>query len=190
MAKSPAEIDALGKILQILEALDERARNRILNTVDTFFGRRGASDPGELVSGVSTSKVDEGKPYSEVQFSKQTPPSPKAFLLEKQPQTDVERVACLAFYLAHFRDMPHFKTVDISKLNSEAAQLKLSNTAYAVSNAKTAGYITGATKGSAQISAAGERFVLALPDRERAKSDMAAATFGRRGKSRQARRKK
>ena len=32
-------------------------------------------------------------------FSEGHEPSPKQFLLEKAPQTDVERIACLAYYL-------------------------------------------------------------------------------------------
>ena len=47
--------------------------------------------------------------------------SPKDFLFRKEPNTDVERVACLAYYLTHRRGTNHFKTIDISKLNTEAA---------------------------------------------------------------------
>jgi c-di-GMP-binding flagellar brake protein YcgR len=82
----------------------------------------------------------------------------------------VERVACLAYYLAHFRDTPHFQTIDISKLNTEAAQLKFANAANSVSNAVESGLLVPAGKGKKQISAVGERFVDALPDREDAKA--------------------
>jgi hypothetical protein len=102
-------------------------------------------------------------------------PSPKQFLLNKQPRTDVERIACLAFYLTHYRDLPHFKTLDLAKLNTEAAQPKFSNTAYAATNAAKLGYLASATKTQRQISAAGEQFVSALPDREAAKLAMANA---------------
>ena len=98
--------------------------------------------------------------------------APKEFVLQKQPRTDVERVACLAFYLTHYRNMPHFKTIDISKLNTEAAQSKMSNAAVAVDNATKTGYLAPATKGTKQISAPGEVFVQALPDREAAKAAM------------------
>jgi hypothetical protein len=93
-------------------------------------------------------------------------------LLNKQPRTDVERIACLAFYLTYYRDLPHFKTLDLAKLNTEAAQPKFSNTAYAATNALKMGYLAPATKGQRQISAAGEQFVSALPDREAAKLAM------------------
>jgi hypothetical protein len=92
--------------------------------------------------------------------------------MQKQPRTDVERVACLAFYLMHYRNAPHFKTIDISKLNTEAAQSKMSNAHVAVNNATQTGYLVPAVRGAKQISAAGEVFVQALPDREAAKTAM------------------
>ena len=78
-------------------------------------------------------------------------------------------MACLAFYLTHYQDTAHFKTVDISRLNTEAAQMKFSNAAYAVTNATNAGLLVSAGKGYKQISAMGERYVEALPDMEAAK---------------------
>ena len=108
--------------------------------------------------------------------------SPKNFLHEKQPKTGIERVACLAYYLAHYRDTPHFKTVDISKLNTEAAQLKFSNPTYTVVNAANTGLLTPAGKGAKQISAIGERFVDALPDRDDAKAVLASMRPRRRRK--------
>jgi hypothetical protein len=98
--------------------------------------------------------------------------SPKDFLLEKQPRTDVERIACLAYYLTHYRGMPHFKTVDVSLLNMEAAQPKFTNAAYSANNAVKMGYLVASTKGRRQLSAVGERFVRALPDREAARATL------------------
>jgi hypothetical protein len=96
--------------------------------------------------------------------------SAKEFLLEKQPKTDVERIACLAYYLTHYRGSPHFKTTDLSMLNTEAAQPKFANTTYSSNNAVKMGYLVPSTKGQRQLSAIGERFVRALPDREAAKA--------------------
>jgi hypothetical protein len=96
-------------------------------------------------------------------------PTSKAFMLNKSPKTDVERVACLAYYLAHYRDTPHIKTRDISALNTESAHRKFSNPAQAVDNATKLGYLVPSVKGSKQLSATGEQFVEALPDREAAK---------------------
>lgn len=95
--------------------------------------------------------------------------SAKDFLMEKAPKTDVERIACLAYYLTHYKGIPHFKTLDISQLNTDAAQPKFSNAGYSTNNALKLGYIVSSTKGHRQLSALGERFVQALPDRNAAK---------------------
>jgi hypothetical protein len=155
------EVTILQQLLEALRPLSREARQRLLQTVATFFEVQLPSDrkaPGT------------GQPITPtLQFSDHPSMSPKQFLMEKDPRTDIERVACLAFYLTHYRDVPHFKTIDISKLNTEAAQVKFSNAAYAVDNATKAGYLVSATKGNKQLSAIGEQFVQALPDREAAK---------------------
>jgi hypothetical protein len=115
-------------------------------------------------------------------FSENRAISPKQFMLQKQPKTDVERIACLAYYLTHYRDTPHFKTLDLSKLNTEAAQIKFSNPAVVVDNATKQAYLVPATKGNKQVSALGEQFVLALPDRDKARDVMTSARPRRRSK--------
>jgi hypothetical protein len=108
--------------------------------------------------------------------------SPKEFMFLKQPRTDVERIAVLAYYLTHYRDMRHFRTLDLSKLNTEAAQPKFSNAASSANNAVKRHYLVPSTKGNRQLSAAGERFVEALPDRDAARQAMTAAQPRRRQK--------
>ena len=108
---------------------------------------------------------------------------PKEFMFQKQPRTDIERIACLAYYLTHYRDTRQVKTIDLSKLNTDAAQIKFSNTAFAVVNATNAGLLVAAEKGCKQLSAVGELYVEALPDRDKAKEVLANARIRRRRKS-------
>jgi hypothetical protein len=96
--------------------------------------------------------------------------SPKQFLLEKQPSNDIERVVCLGYYLTHFRSMPEFKTLDISKLNTEAAQPKFSNASVPVENAAQRSFLVATSSGNKQLGAVGEQYVQALPDRDAAKA--------------------
>lgn len=92
--------------------------------------------------------------------------SAKEFLTWKMPRTDVERVACLGFYLSRYRGEGSFKTRDITKLNMEAAWPNFSNAATALSNAHTlSGYVMPAGGGKKQLTMKGERLVEALPDR-------------------------
>lgn len=93
---------------------------------------------------------------------------PKAFLLEKRPKSDVERVACLAYYLTHYRETPEFKTKDVTNLNREAAQPRFGNAAMAVANASHgAQFLVATSGGQKQITTRGEALVEALPERDR-----------------------
>lgn len=164
--KRRREVEVLSRILADFQDLDQEARMRVLQYVTAYFAL-----PAPTLPRPSTTALDAGPgPFSEDRSI-----SPKSFVMQKQPRTDVERVACLAYYLTHYRDTPHFKTLDISKLNTEAAQPKFSNATVAVDNATKTNYLVAATTGNKQLSGPGELFVLKLPDREAAKLAMDAA---------------
>ena len=160
--------DVISRVLDF----DEDARRRIFRTAETFLFQNQVTQSLNSTSQVAIQR----SPLQSVRstsFADGAESSPKDFLFQKQPQTDIERVACLAYYLTHYRDTRHFKTVDISLLNTEAAQVKFSNAAFAVANAANAGLLASAGKGSKQLSASGERYVEALPDRTAAKEVIA-----------------
>lgn len=160
-ADTISDAEAHRRILRALEQAAPESRYRILHSVQILLG---LTDPVAKV--VSSSPNVERHQLSLVpSFSEDRSLSPKAFMMEKRPQTDVDRVACLAYYLTHYRAVENFKTLDISKLNTEAAQIKLSNPAQAVDNAAKAGLIIQSQKGAKRISAIGELYVQALPDR-------------------------
>jgi hypothetical protein len=174
------EVRLIARMLSDLASLNQDARERVLQTVSTYFGF--SSRPTSAFAVRSTGNVSNPQPgpSSVPSFSEDRSMSPKQFLMEKQPRTDVERVACLAYYLTHYLNTPYFKTLEISRLNTEAAQVKFSNATVAVDNATKQNYLVQATKGNKQLSAFGEQFVQALPDRERAKMVMAGARRPRR----------
>lgn len=171
--KSDDEFGALQRVIAALSPLDPEVRGRIIASASTFL-QVDAPMPGASVVGHPASSSEAPRP-AYPSFSEDHPVSPKAFLFEKQPRTDVERVAVLAYYLTHYRDMPHFKTLDLSKLNTEAAQPKFSNAADSASNAVKRHYLVPSQKGQRQLSAAGERFVMALPDHDAARAAMKSA---------------
>ena len=171
-ANDRLQLDVLSEVLpDVLSAfrkLNEEGREKLFTAIGNILGLEAIT--------YRTLSIPDNSAQSPIErFSKDRQISPKEFLAQKQPRTDVERTACLAYYLTQYRDQPHFKTLDISKLNTEAAQVKFSNPAMAVNNATSLGYLAPATKGNKQISAAGERFVEALPDREAARASMANA---------------
>ena len=168
--KSPKnEQTALLQIIANLQDYDDEDKIRLLRTITTYFNlntpivQQHQPRPPEqqTTSGLSATRQPS--------FSDHEDLSPKEFMQQKAPTTDMDRVACLAYYLNHFRDTIHFKTLDISRLNTEAAQAKFSNAANSVNNATKRGLLAPAGKGMKQLSADGEQFVDALPDRDAAK---------------------
>jgi hypothetical protein len=96
--------------------------------------------------------------------------TPKAFMAKKKPSSEIERITCLAFYLTKYRNVSAFKTKDLTKLNTEAAQPTFSNPTVFARNAEAAGYLAKAGGGSKQISDLGESLVNALPNRDSVKN--------------------
>ena len=179
-----AEFAALQAVITALQRVDAAARRRIFDAAATFLqierpqsARQRTPSEHAVARGTASSHAP---PSAYPGFSEDTSMSPKEFLFQKQPRTDVERIAALAFYLAHYRDTPQFKTIDLTKLNTEAAQQKFSNAANSANNAVKQGYLVPTTKGQRQLSAAGERFVQALPDRDAARTAMSASGPRRR----------
>jgi hypothetical protein len=175
------DLAILSNILAELNKLDADQRKRILSTIATFY-QIDIYKPAGSTYPLSEQSIRAGTPTT---FSEDRTMSVKDFLWQKQPKTAVERVACLAYYLAHYRETPFFKTIEISKLNTEAAQVKFSNAAVAVNDAYKTGYLVAAERGKKQLSALGEQFVRALPDRETARAIVSSARRRRRKKARE-----
>ena len=175
----------VNRVMDVLLPLNAATRERVLKVVGSYFDNEVPSAEGRKPidphfttqdTPIAAAKGREGLSRSrDPHFNTQEPPTPKDFLVEKRPTTYMDRVACLAYYLGHYRDMPHFKTTDISKLNTEAAQIKFTNASYAVRDAAKSGYLAAVTKDTKQLTAAGEKFVEALPDRAAAQEAMKGA---------------
>src|SRR5271169_5036025 len=121
--------EALSKIVAIFERVKPESRTRLFQTLGTYLDVGHGANAG----GVQPTRRSTGETVSS--FTEDRSLTAKEFLLQKQPRTDVERVACLAYYLTHYLNKQHFKTVDISRLNTDAAQIKFSNAAVSVENA-------------------------------------------------------
>jgi hypothetical protein len=176
------ELEIVTNMLRVFQDIPRESRQRVIETVSRFFDLGTWTSVRSIPSYPSPDHTDAAEDTSSglPSFSEDRSVAAKQFMFQKQPRTDVEKVACLAYYLTHYRDTPYFKTLDISKLNTEAAQVKFSNPTVAVDNATKQHYLVQATKGNKQLSAIGEQFVHALPDRDKAREVMNHARPRRR----------
>ena len=181
MDSTQPDLDALTTIVGALKRLSHDEQTRTIQAVSVFLGLNSESTRTQAGAGMAM-QSPKLPHMSEARssFSEDRGPSPKEFLRDKKPTSDVERVACLAYYLTHHRDTPHFKTVDISALNTEGAQPKFSNASMAVDNATKAGLLVQAIKGSKQLSAFGEHYVQLLPDRDAARNMIKSSSVRRK----------
>jgi hypothetical protein len=174
------ELAALGVVLGALEPLDEGARLFVLRTAMDRLGvidvpKTGTPTPGKLAGDGSGAAPSAPPDLARI--------TPKEFIRLKQPITDVQRIACLAYYLARARGIAQFKTLDLTKLNTEAAGVKFSNAAVGSNNATLTGFLALAGGGKKQITALGEEIVDALPDQEKVKVTVATVKKPRRRKA-------
>ncbi|MFC1461593.1 hypothetical protein ACFLQR_03635 [Verrucomicrobiota bacterium] len=183
MTENPQkELELFRQIVSGLSSLDKDAQMRLIQSVLTFLKLDDIPKPSHWPETRSFASGSKEQAVPVHQFSETSQLSPKEFILEKGPRTDIERVACLAYYLTHYGNTAQFKTLDISKLNMGAAQPKLANAAQAVKNATNRSFLISVARGKKQLGAMGEQFVQALPDREAAK-DIIEGMMSRRRKT-------
>src|SRR5438477_3510272 len=116
------ELEVLQQIIASLAAFDRDTQVRMLETAVTWLQIDGVKftrpSGGFSLWDMATRPPEQTEPAQPVEreqrFSDRPDASPKEFLLDKEPRTDGERVACLAFYLTHYRNMAEFKTLDLS----------------------------------------------------------------------------
>lgn len=144
-----------------------------------IMGGTGESPPAPPITGAPNALLATG--------SGRDAATPKAFMAAKQPRNEVERITCLAYYLTHYRETATFKTRELTDLNIEAAQPKLSNASYVARNATQADYLSLAGRAQKQITARGEALVNALPDREKVRAALDSQPGRRRKKPRRRR---
>ena len=157
-----------------LEPLDEVQRLRAVQWLAGVLGVEAGTTPDPTPNPDPKHGTSQDRERSGQQ-------TPKDFMVEKKPQSAVERVACLAFFLTHHRETPKFRTGDITALNTEAAAVKFGDAVRDVNNAdRQSGFIVSAGGRQKQITARGEALVQALPDRERVGAALAEHPYARR----------
>lgn len=156
----PLEIEALNTVLGAIGGLEPAEQTWVLQAAATRVG---------VSLGTGGPRQGTGS-QAGIPAARDLATEPKEFLRTKDPKNDVQRVACLAYFLTHQRGTAHFKSRDISTLNTEAAGPRV-NISRAVNNATNQNrYLATAGGGKKQITSLGEDVVKALPDQETVQS--------------------
>jgi hypothetical protein len=173
---SKAELRAMETILEVLEPLPSAVQLRTVEWVVNVLELPTAGP--HLPPPIDATAANGAVPPPVAQ-------TPKAYLTAKKPQNAAEKIACLAYYLAHHRAMEHFKRADIVQLNTEAAAVKFGNASRDLNNAEnSSGYIVAAGSGGLkQITPRGEALVDAMPNREAVAVALKEHPFKRRRSS-------
>lgn len=175
--------EAFQQVIDVLLPLEKGLRERAHATVGTFFGYAApnaerapvpvpAPAPARPPAAKPTAKPPRAAAAPEPKKEVADVPGLKDFISQKQPDTDVERVACLAYYLARHRNTKLLKTNDITSLNAASGHRKFANASSTMNNATASGFLAIVSKGKKKLSPAGLRYVETLPDHAAAKAAM------------------
>jgi hypothetical protein len=108
----------------------------------------------------------------------------KSFMSLKRPLNNYERVACLAYYLEKFKDIPDVGSKEIVEANTEARLPKMSNPAVFIKHAThTYGYLNSIGQRRLVVSSRGEAVVEALPERAKVDEVLENFPFGKKGRT-------
>lgn len=172
------ELSALASVLKALSPLEEKSREFVIRT---------AADRLSIAADATKHKKDQsnGSPSNQEGLAPTDSLDeiePKRFIAMKKPRTELERIVCLGFYLTHARKTPHFKTSELTALNTDAAGGKFSNPSVTVRNATSQSrfFAPAGKDGKKQITPLGEDYVKALPNVEAAKAVLASNRPARR----------
>jgi hypothetical protein len=175
------EMQSIQTALEAISSIDESQRQFAINTIATRLGLVAPSlQSGPDSDNQQTNQYRHGT--DGLQSTLLNNSNPKAFLASKKPSTAVEQIACLAYFLTYSESKPHFKTRDLTALNTRAAGTTFTNAAQAsVAALRQNHYLTPAGKGGLrQITTLGEEVVKALPNRDAVKAAIATHKGGKR----------
>lgn len=112
----------------------------------------------------------------------------RAFVRIKRPETDVQRVACLGYFLTQTTGKPGFSSKDVSKAHTDSGGSSINMTRALDNATRKAKYLSNRGPREKQLTTLGEDVVVALPDQAAVKNVEAAAKS--RGKRRAKKSKK
>jgi len=171
MAKKKA-VDAVSKLLSVLESLEAPERTRVIQAALTLLG---SETQVEQFSAGRGTEVAAGRRQI-------TQMGEQAYLDSKDPRTKVEELAVAARYREERESATSSTRADLERVITAARRnFDARNFRRDLENARTKGFFTrGTGRDSIVLSHYGQKYVNALPNREALKSVGKAKGAGRR----------
>ena len=171
-----SEVDAMAEIDSALSRIEAEAQRRVLDWAASKFH---VPSPQPSAHQTGAPAKHQQQPATDI----------KGFVAQKHPDGFYERIACLVYHLEKSQGKSEIGRQDIVQANSDARLSKMTNSTVFVKHAThTYGYLTSLGKRKLALSARGEAVVDALPDRAAVEQALASNPFGRKAKTRRAKR--
>jgi hypothetical protein len=184
---------ALVSVVKALEPLKDDDRRWVLQAAATKWSLTTvATSPAlpQQIGNIGISAPAAGMPSVDVQTALSSR-NVRSFVRMKQPSSDVQRVACLVYFLTHTTGQQGFSAKEIGDAHTDSGASKI-NISRAVDNAtRRSKYLSVRDGRQKQLTKLGEDVVAALRDQSKvAELESAARTRGAKRGAKKARRKK
>jgi|SRR5438067_8966352 len=186
-AKKNDSTGALVTVVAALEALNDADRNWVLQSAASKFtltlqAAAGAGQAGAGIANTVTAAPLVGPATTADVQAAITRKDARAFIRLKKPTTDVQRVACLGYYLVQTTGQHGFTSKAISTAHTDSGGSSINMTRALDNATRQAKYLSNRGPREKQLTTLGEDVVDALPDQAAVKAIEAAAKAVRGGK--------
>jgi hypothetical protein len=176
-AKKADPTTALVAVIKALEPLKEPDRQWVLQSAASKFNATIQQHAGAGNNGGTTTPAGSGGAPAGVQSSI-AKKDPRAFIRIKKPSTDVQRVACLGYYLSQTTGKHGFTSKEVTQAHTDSGGSAINMTRALDNATRGSNYLSNRGPREKQLTTLGEDVVNALPDQAAVK---AVEESGKRG---------
>lgn len=184
MAKSADPAKALVTVLSALDPLDKNDRQWVLQSaanrwsISLPVSHAGSENGGNANAAAVTAPLGKGNTANG--HAAIAAHDARVFIRTKKPLNDVERVACLAYYIMKTKSQAGFTRKDINAAHTDSGGSNINMTRALDNATRQSKYLSNRGQREKQLTTVGEDVVEALPDRDAVAAVLAAARSGRK----------
>lgn len=169
MAKEQNATSALVAVVTALEPLGDADRQWVLQSAASRWSlilpaNTQAGISQQVPNGGAASGASSGEAQSAIEKK-----DPRAFIRVKRPATDVQRVACLAYFIVTTSGKPGFSSKDVVTTHTDSGGSKINMTRALDNATRRSKYLSNRGPKEKQLTPLGEDIVDALPDQNAVK---------------------